>query len=120
MTRERPKLSVAATDPTATGQASKLPIAADPPPPVVQVEAPTPAPEEAPAAPRTVRKSRRRVSEDEPRGITVWVEPEVFVSLKSIGLMERLTMREVMTEAISDYLRKKKQLSIVSAPPPKA
>ena len=112
MTRERPKLSVAATDPTATGQASKLPIAADPPPPVVQ--------EEAPAAPRTVRKSRRRVSEDEPRGITVWVEPEVFVSLKSIGLMERLTMREVMTEAISDYLRKKKQLSIVSAPPPKA
>lgn len=112
--RERPRLSDAGLDQTAV--AKPLEPAA-----VTTAEAPpVEAPQAATKAAPKKRAPRRRLAAEDPRGITVWVEPEVFKVLKNIGLDERLSMREVMTDAINLLLRKHGKATIAKAPPPKS
>ena len=115
--RERPRLNDAGLDPVAIAK----PI--EPIEPIVS-EAPEPEPSPAPASPTKTapkkRAPRRRIAADDPRGITVWVEPEVFKAIKNICIDERQSMREVMTDAINLLFRRHGKPTIAKAPPPKS
>jgi len=67
-------------------------------------------PSSAPAAPRRVAKSTkttRPATRQGARGITVWVEPEIYRMIKLVGLDADMTTQDVMMEAINDLLAKK-------------
>lgn len=51
-------------------------------------------------APKTVRPATRQNA----RGVTVWVEPDVYRRLKIAGLDLGLTTQDLMMDAIEDYL----------------
>jgi hypothetical protein len=73
---------------------------------------PEPAAEPAPApvaAPRAAKatKTSRPVTRQGARGITVWVEPEIYRMIKLVGLDADMTTQDVMMEAINDLLAKK-------------
>lgn len=52
-------------------------------------------------------KSKRATTREGTRGVTVWVEPEVYRMLKLIGLDADMTTQDVMMEAINDLFMKK-------------
>lgn len=98
-------LRAAVTDSVSTGRRDELPEA-------VEAEA---APE--PAAPPPPRrraakaaepvKTKRPTTREGARGITVWVEPEIYRMIKLVGLDADMTTQDVMMEAINDLLAKK-------------
>ena len=93
-------LRAAVTDSVSTGRRDELPAAAEP-------EA---AAEPAPVAPRRVTKATKTVrpaTRQGARGITVWVEPEIYRMIKLVGLDADMTTQDVMLEAINDLLSKK-------------
>ena len=112
--RERVRLNEAGTDDVAIAKPIE-PIAAA----TAQASSADPAQAPTKATPKK-RAPRRRLAAEDPRGITVWVEPEVFKVLKNIGIDERQSMREVMTDAINLLLRKHGKATIAKAPPPKS
>ncbi|WP_156399174.1 hypothetical protein [Methylobacterium sp. Leaf466] len=114
--RARPSLLDAATDQVATGR----PAPEKPPKQSSEIVEEVVLSKPQTVSSKRIRPPRKRVAADDPRGITVWVEPDVFRALKQIGLAEALSMREMMTDAIAGYLRRKKQLSIAKSPPPKS
>ncbi|MGX9984743.1 ribbon-helix-helix domain-containing protein [Methylobacterium fujisawaense] len=93
-------LRAAVTDSVSTGRRDELPAAVEP-------EA---AAEPAPVAPRRVTKTTKTVrpaTRQGARGITVWVEPEIYRMIKLVGLDADMTTQDVMLEAINDLLAKK-------------
>lgn len=95
-------LRAAVTDSVSTGRRDEQPVAVEP--------EPVPIPS-APPAKRTLRGAaagaKRPASREGARGVTVWVEPEVYRMIKLIGLDADMTTQDVMIEAINDLLAKK-------------
>ena len=56
---------------------------------------------------RTVARTKRPATREGARGVTVWVEPEVYRMIKLVGLDHDMTTQDVMMEAINDLLSKK-------------
>ena len=52
-------------------------------------------------------KTKRPTTREGARGVTVWVEPEVYRMIKLVGLDADMTTQDVMMEAINDLLAKK-------------
>ncbi|MCB4806576.1 hypothetical protein QO001_006587 [Methylobacterium brachiatum] len=52
-------------------------------------------------------KTKRPTTRQGARGITVWVEPEIYRMIKLVGLDADMTTQDVMMEAINDLLAKK-------------
>lgn len=52
-------------------------------------------------------KTKRATTREGARGVTVWVEPEVYRMIKLIGLDADMTTQDVMMEAINDLFLKK-------------
>ncbi|MCJ2032714.1 ribbon-helix-helix domain-containing protein [Methylobacterium sp. J-068] len=52
-------------------------------------------------------KTKRSATREGARGITVWVEPEIYRMIKLVGLDHDMTTQDVMMEAISDLLAKR-------------
>lgn len=96
-------LRAAVTDSVSTGRRDESPTIVEPE--VVPKAAPVP----APAAPRSAKeiKTKRPATRQGARGITVWVEPEVYRMIKLIGLDTDMTTQDVMMEAINDLLAKR-------------
>ncbi|WP_368732205.1 ribbon-helix-helix domain-containing protein [Methylobacterium sp. WL64] len=96
-------LRAAVTDSVSTGRR-------DEPPTVVELEdAPETAPVQVSAPPRSTKdtKTKRPATRQGARGITVWVEPEVYRMIKLVGLDTDMTTQDVMMEAINDLLAKR-------------
>ena len=96
-------LRAAVTDSVSTGRR-------DEPPAVVEPEdAPAPALVQVPVASRSIKdpKNKRPATRQGARGITVWVEPEVYRMIKLVGLDTDMTTQDVMMEAINDLLAKR-------------
>lgn len=76
---------------------------------VESAPAPKPATAPAPAAKkhRGEGKTKRSTTREGARGITVWVEPEIYRMIKLVGLDHDMTTQDVMMEAISDLLAKR-------------
>lgn len=100
--KPRFSLRTAATDSVSTGRRDEPPVAVEP------ELAPIPS---APPAKRASRgaavSTKRPASREGARGVTVWVEPEVYRMIKLIGLDADMTTQDVMMEAINDLLAKK-------------
>ncbi|MCJ2091137.1 MULTISPECIES: ribbon-helix-helix domain-containing protein [unclassified Methylobacterium] len=82
----------------------------DEPSAVVEPEdVPEAAPVQVPAVPRSIKntKTKRPATRQGARGITVWVEPEVYRMIKLVGLDTDMTTQDVMMEAINDLLAKR-------------
>lgn len=99
-------LRAAVNDSVSTGRREE-PTAA-----VEQIEEPAPAPKPANApiaAPkqRGEGKTKRSATREGARGITVWVEPEIYRMIKLVGLDHDMTTQDVMMEAINDLLAKR-------------
>lgn len=98
-------LRAAVTDSVSTGRR-------DEPSQVVEPEvapepaAPPPRRRVAKAAAEPV-KTKRPTTREGARGITVWVEPEIYRMIKLVGLDADMTTQDVMMEAINDLLAKK-------------
>ncbi|MCJ2080154.1 ribbon-helix-helix domain-containing protein [Methylobacterium sp. J-090] len=94
-------LRAAVTDSVSTGRRDEPPAAIEP--------EPAPGPSEPPAkrATRGMSGTKRPASREGARGITVWVEPEVYRMIKLIGLDADMTTQDVMMEAINDLLAKR-------------
>ena len=101
-TAPRFSLRAAVTDHVSTGRRED-------PPAVVELEpAPEPAtPPMAASRTRTVARTKRPATREGARGVTVWVEPEVYRMIKLVGLDHDMTTQDVMMEAINDLLSKK-------------
>lgn len=56
---------------------------------------------------RTSAQTKRPASRQGARGVTVWVEPEIYRMIKLVGLDSDMTTQDVMMEAINDFLSKK-------------
>ena len=96
-------LRAAVTDSVSTGRR-------DEPPAIVEPEdASEAAPVQVPAASRSIKdtKTKRPATRQGARGITVWVEPEVYRMIKLVGLDTDMTTQDVMMEAINDLLAKR-------------
>lgn len=52
-------------------------------------------------------QTKRPTTRQGARGVTVWVEPEVYRMIKLVGLDADMTTQDVMMEAINDLLAKK-------------
>lgn len=52
-------------------------------------------------------QAKRPTTRQGARGITVWVEPEIYRMIKLVGLDADMTTQDVMMEAINDLLAKK-------------
>lgn len=95
-------LRAAVTDSVSTGRRDELPAAVEAEP------APVQSPPPAKRAPRgEAAKTKRPATREGARGVTVWVEPEVYRMLKLIGLDADMTTQDVMIEAINDLFVKK-------------
>jgi hypothetical protein len=95
-------LRAAVTDSVSTGRRDEPPAAVEPEP--TTELAPPPAPSQRSAkATKTARPATRQGA----RGITVWVEPEIYRMIKLVGLDADMTTQDVMLEAINDLLAKK-------------
>ena len=57
--------------------------------------------------------NKRPATRQGARGITVWVEPEVYRMIKLVGLDADMTTQDVMMEAINDLLAKRGKGRIV-------
>ena len=106
-TAPRFSLRAAVNDSVSTGRRDE---------PVVDVEeavepAPAPKPAKSPAPAATKHrgegKTKRSATREGARGITVWVEPEIYRMIKLVGLDHDLTTQDVMMEAIGDLLAKR-------------
>ena len=97
-------LRAAVTDSVSTGRRDEPPVVVEP---EAATEATPPAP--SPAASRYTKdtKTKRPATRQGARGITVWVEPEVYRMIKLIGLDTDMTTQDVMMEAINDLLAKR-------------
>ncbi|MGN7127645.1 ribbon-helix-helix domain-containing protein [Methylorubrum thiocyanatum] len=102
-TAPRFSLRAAVTDSVSTGRRDEMPAAIEPEPvePVQQ------------STPQRVTKNTKEAKTSRPatrqgaRGITVWVEPEIYRMIKLVGLDADMTTQDVMMEAINDLLAKK-------------
>lgn len=95
-------LRAAVTDNVSTGRREEPPTAVEPEP--APKPAPAPAPtSRAPKATKTVRPATRQGA----RGITVWVEPEIYRMVKLAALDGDQTVQALMMEAIDDLLAKR-------------
>ena len=99
-------LRAAVTDSVSTGRRDEpAEIVEDGP---VPEAAPPPASRRRPAkAQPDATKTKRPATREGARGITVWVEPEVYRMVKLIGLDADMTTQDVMMEAINDLLAKR-------------
>ncbi len=98
-------LRAAVTDSVSTGRRDEAPETIDP---LTTPEvAPMPEPRRATKATSEAVKSKRPTTRQGARGITVWVEPEVYRMIKLVGLDADMTTQDVMMEAINDLLAKK-------------
>ncbi len=103
-TAPRFSLRAAVTDSVSTGRRDEMPAAIEPEPAVEPVQQ---------SAPQRVTKNTKEAKAPRPatrqgaRGITVWVEPEIYRMIKLVGLDADMTTQDVMMEAINDLLAKK-------------
>lgn len=95
-------LRAAVTDSVSTGRRDEPPAAVEPEPAAEPVPSPAP-PRRVAKAAKTTRPATRQGA----RGITVWVEPEIYRMIKLVGLDADMTTQDVMMEAINDLLAKK-------------
>ncbi|KOX59800.1 hypothetical protein ADL19_03935 [Streptomyces purpurogeneiscleroticus] len=98
-------LRAAVTDSVSTGRRDEVSEVAEAAAPEA---APTPEPRRraVKAAAETIR-TKRPTTRQGARGVTVWVEPEVYRMIKLVGLDADMTTQDVMMEAINDLLAKK-------------
>ena len=96
-------LRAAVTDSVSTGRRDESPTVAEP------ENAPEAASALASTTPRSTKdpKTKRPATRQGARGITVWVEREVYRMIKLIGLDTDMTTQDVMMEAINDLLAKR-------------
>lgn len=98
-------LRAAVTDSVSTGRRDESPAATEP---KLAAEAVQPS-----ISPRRASKNIKDTKTPRPatrqgaRGITVWVEPEIYRMIKLVGLDADMTTQDVMMEAINDLLVKK-------------
>lgn len=102
-TAPRFSLRAAVTDKVSTGRREELPAFGEP----------EPAQAAAPLAESKASKTCRPTTRQGARGVTVWVEPEVYRMIKLIGLDADMTTQDVMMEAINDLFVKKGKGRIV-------
>lgn len=100
-------LRAAVTDSVSTGRKDDIPEAVEAE--VVAEAAPAPVARRraAKAAAAESAQTKRPTTRRGARGITVWVEPEVYRMIKLVGLDADMTTQDVMMEAINDFLAKK-------------
>ncbi|MCJ2042518.1 hypothetical protein MKK55_26745 [Methylobacterium sp. J-059] len=96
-------LRAAVTDSVSTGRKDELPEAVE----AVEAAPPPPARQRAAKAAAEPAQTKRPTTRQGARGITVWVEPEVYRMIKLVGLDADMTTQDVMMEAINDLLAKK-------------
>lgn len=103
-TAPRFSLRAAVTDSVSTGRRDERPEAIEPEP-----AEPVPTSTAARRATKNIKdaKSTRPATRQGARGITVWVEPEIYRMIKLVGLDADMTTQDVMMEAINDLLAKK-------------
>ncbi|WP_342167368.1 ribbon-helix-helix domain-containing protein [Methylobacterium sp. SD21] len=99
-------LRAAVTDSVSTGRREEAPeaIEAEATP---EPAAPPPPRRRAAKPPAEPVKTKRPTTREGARGITVWVEPEIYRMIKLVGLDADMTTQDVMMEAIGDLLAKK-------------
>lgn len=101
MSRPGFDIRAACADPVATRPTEGLERLAEPPPPL-QLVPPTPAEAAEPARAAPARKARkpaagpRGSARPGARGVTVWLEPETWLTLKMIGLQTGRTTQDVV------------------------
>lgn len=101
-------LRAAVTDSVSTGRRNDAPQAVEAIEADTAPEAPPPPPRQrASKAPAEAVQTKRPTTRQGARGITVWVEPEVYRMIKLVGLDADMTTQDVMMEAINDLLAKK-------------
>ncbi len=98
-------LRAAVTDSVSTGRRDEAPAAVEPDAAPEASSPAAPAPRAAKAA--KAAKTERPATRQGARGITVWVEPEIYRMIKLVGLDADMTTQDVMMEAINDLLAKK-------------
>lgn len=99
-------LRAAVTDSVSTGRRDELPEAVEAEAPAEPAAPPPPRRRAAKAAAVPI-KTKRPTTREGARGITVWVEPEIYRMIKLVGLDADMTTQDVMMEAINDLLAKK-------------
>lgn len=102
-------LRAAVTDSVSTGRREELAEAIEADAAVAtapEAAAPPPARRRAAKAAKP-EQTKRPTTRQGARGITVWVEPEVYRMIKLVGLDADMTTQDVMMEAINDLLAKK-------------
>lgn len=106
--KARPRLGLglaqSATDPVALGVTVLDPVPA-PAPEAPEVPAPSPAPETTAPSKKT-KKYDRASTRVGARGVTVWLEPEAFRTLKMLGADRDKTVQDLMSEAVNLLFRK--------------
>ncbi|TXN27891.1 hypothetical protein FV225_21365 [Methylobacterium sp. WL93] len=100
-------LRAAVTDSVSTGRSDELPEAVKVNPALEATSPPAERRRAAKAAVAEPAKTKRPTTREGARGITVWVEPEVYRMIKLVGLDADMTTQDVMMEAIDDLLAKK-------------
>jgi hypothetical protein len=100
-------LRAAVTDSVSTGRRNDASQAVEAIEADTVPDAPPPPRQRAPKAPAEAVQTKRPTTRQGARGITVWVEPEVYRMIKLVGLDADMTTQDVMMEAINDLLAKK-------------
>ncbi|GJD46769.1 hypothetical protein AFCDBAGC_4653 [Methylobacterium cerastii] len=100
-------LRAAVTDSVSTGRRDELPEAVEVNPALEATSPPAARRRAAKAVVAEPAKTKRPTTREGARGITVWVEPEVYRMIKLVGLDADMTTQDVMMEAIDDLLAKK-------------
>lgn len=103
-------LRAAVTDNVSTGRRDESPVPIEPEDPFDA----TPTPVSTGSRLVGDSKTKRPTTRQGARGVTVWVEPEVYRMIKLVGLDADMTTQDVMMEAISDLLCKKGKGRIVN------
>jgi hypothetical protein len=101
--KARPRLGLArsATDPVALG----VPVLDPVPDPAPEAPVSSTAPE-ATAPSKKTKKYDRASTRVGARGVTVWLEPEAFRTLKMLSAERDKTVQDLMSEAVNLLFRK--------------
>ncbi|WP_409568227.1 ribbon-helix-helix domain-containing protein [Methylobacterium sp. E-041] len=94
-------LRAAVTDNVSRGRIDESSLVSEPEP-TGQAAAPR-----APASTPDITRTKRPTTRQGARGITVWVEPEIYRMVKLVGLDADMTTQDIMMEAIRDLLMKR-------------